>query len=137
MKKQYLGSCACGAIQFEVQLDLSHDSTTTSTRCNCRWCTKVRYWGLITSPLDFRLLKGESDLGDYSKSEAGHHRFCKHCGTQTFGHGHLPELGGDFCSVHLACLDGLTPEERAQIPIQYLDGLQDLWWQPPAITAYL
>lgn len=133
MQQTHTGSCACGAIRFQADCDLSEGST----RCNCRWCAKVRYWGRLIPPASFKLLAGEAELGDFSRSEVGHHRYCLRCGTQLYGHGHLAELGGDFCSINIACLDSLGPAELAALPVTYVDGRHDNWWQPPAITAYL
>ena len=133
MKKTYTGSCHCGTVRYQAELDLE----AGTSRCNCRYCAKTRYWGNMAKPEEFKLLAGEERLGDYSRHPAGHHRFCMDCGTQTFGHGNIPELGGEFCSVNVATLDHLSPEDLAKLPINYVDGLQDNWWNQPAVTAYL
>lgn len=133
MKTTYHGSCHCGAVRYQAEMDLS----AGTTRCNCTYCTKTRYWGAHVQPYEFTLLAGEEALSDYCKSEAGHHRFCRHCGAHAFGHGDIPEMNGPYYSVNIACLDGLAPEERAAIPVEYLDGLHDNWWNPPAVSSYL
>ncbi|MEZ0369033.1 MAG: GFA family protein [Candidatus Sericytochromatia bacterium] len=133
MKQTYTGSCHCGAIRYQAELDLS----AGSARCNCRYCSKIRYWGIMAKPAEFKILAGEADLQDYTRHEAMHHRFCRHCGANPFGHGNIPEIGGEFVSVNIACLDGLSAEQLAEIPIKYSDGLNDNWWNPPAITKHL
>jgi hypothetical protein len=77
-------------------------------------------------PSAFRLLSGQEVLGDYTRSEAGHARFCKVCAIRPFGHGNIPELGGEYYSVNLNCLDGA---DLTGAPVTYLDGRHDTWAQ--------
>jgi hypothetical protein len=120
--RTYRGSCHCGAVRFEADFDPS----TGTTRCNCTVCTKTGWWGICVKPSAFRLLSGQEFLGDYSRSEAGHARFCKVCGIRAFGHGDIPELGGAYYSINLNCLDGV---DLSGVPVKYLDGLHNTWEQ--------
>ena len=72
-----------------------------------------------------------------SARQEGHHRFCHACGIAAFGDGDVKEIGGAFVSVNVACLDDIMPEELAKLPIQYMDGRHDNWFQPPKVTSYL
>ncbi len=127
--RTYKGSCACRAVRFEADFDPS----AGTTQCNCTICTKTRAWGIIVKPSAFRLIAGEEVLGDHSRYEAGHARFCKTCGIRVFGHGNIPELGGEFCSVNLNCLDDA---DLTGVPVAYLDGLHDTW-APIGSTTYV
>ncbi|WP_114953078.1 GFA family protein [Sphingosinicella terrae] len=134
MKKTHQGSCHCGAVRFEVDVDL--DAGTS--RCNCSFCSKDRSWGTLAKPEDFRLVSGANSLSDYQFGTfSGHHRFCSRCGVHVFGEGEVEALGGAFVSIQVATLDDLGQAELAALPILYQDGRNDNWWNVPEETRHL
>lgn len=133
MLKTYKGSCHCGAVRFEADIDLAQGTV----RCNCSICIKVRFWPAVVQPGAFRLLAGEGELTKYQfNSLRDTHLFCRHCGVRSFGTGDSPRWG-KFYGVNVTCLDDVTDAELAAAPITYLDGRADNWESPPAEVRHL
>ena len=132
MELTYRGSCHCGTIRFEADIDLK----AGTFKCNCEMCTKTRMWGAIVKPEAFRLVAGETELVDY-RPDRIHHLFCKHCGVRPFAWGEDQSLGGKFYAIRVYCLDDVDVDELMSAPVKYHDGRNDNYGSPPAETRLL
>jgi hypothetical protein len=132
--KTYSGSCHCGAVRFEADLDLGEGTV----KCNCSSCTKARSWLVIASPDRFRLTAGADSQANYQWTPPGRpgpnaeFHFCKNCGVRTPARGIAEALGGAFHAIQVTLLDDVDPDELAGAPIRYVDGRNDHFDQSPA-----
>jgi hypothetical protein len=134
-KQTYRGSCHCGRIKFEADLDLS----AGTSKCNCTNCWKKRLWSARARPEDFRSLGGEQELSGYKPGASiGHRGFCKHCGVIPYGWVDAAEWNdGAYVSISVAALDDLDPAELLAAPVRYCDGRANSWWNEPAEKRHL
>jgi hypothetical protein len=133
MHKTYTGSCHCGAVRFEADLDL----TQPTFRCNCSICRRNRFWVAVARPEGLRLLAGESELTKYVFGpKKNWHFFCRHCGVRPFGVGNETPTGKMY-GVNIGCLEGLSEEQLSKVPITYVDGMNDRWDRAPQFFAHI
>jgi hypothetical protein len=131
--RTYRGSCHCGAVAFECDLDLAGGTQ----RCNCSSCSKQRLWKAMVGEGAFRLLQGDEVLTDYQfGSERIRHRFCRICGVKPYGIADIAELGRLY-AINVACLDGLSDVQRAHIPVRFENGREGDYDHAPAEGRYL
>lgn len=112
MMQTYQGSCHCGAIKFEIDIDF-----TEFTRCDCSLCRKKNAIMAKVSEKQFRLIQGEDKLGLYMwNSHIAKHHFCNECGIYTF---HRKRVSPDFLGINVFCLDNI---DISDVPIVDVDG---------------
>lgn len=132
------GSCHCGAVRFEADIDLA----AGTIRCNCSHCWKARTWFTLVDPDRFRLLGGADAQSEYRWSPSGrpsnlHFRFCRICGIRTPGYGEHGPSGGPFWFIPVAALDDVGVDELAAAPLRYVDGRHDRYDRAPDDTRLL
>ena len=133
MKQTYTGGCHCGVVRYEADIDFSQGTV----RCNCSICAKSRTWLAGISGDDFRLLQGEGEITQYQfNAHRIAHCFCKNCGVKSFAQNASPD-GKKFVAIVVSCLDGLSDEQLAALPVMYVDGRNDNFKAPPKETRYL
>ena len=111
---QYQGSCQCGKVAFEVEGEINE-----AYSCNCSRC--ARLGGLLWfAPREkFTLLRGEDDLTTFKfNKNVIEHRFCRHCGIQSFALGQDPR-GNKMAAINIRCLDDFAPDS---VPVKQVNG---------------
>lgn len=112
--KKYVGSCHCGKVEYEVEMDLKN-----AISCNCSVCMKRGTLLNFVPESQFRLISGENELQDYVfNKKVIHHYFCKTCGILSFGKGIVPG-GIQVVAINLRCLEGI---DLKTLIIQEYDG---------------
>jgi len=131
--RTYTGSCHCGAIRFETELDLSAESK----RCNCSYCAKVRAWFAFAKGAESMRLLEDRGVSVYRWTPPGFsephltYTFCRVCGVRTYASGAVEALGGPFYAISVPTLD-LTDEERVALPVRYINGRDGRYDEVPA-----
>ncbi|MCZ0951991.1 MAG: GFA family protein [Rhodospirillaceae bacterium] len=98
------GSCHCGAIEFEVELD---NGLTELRRCGCSICFRKGAVMCSVPLAKLRLLQGQDHLSLYQwNTRTARHYFCSRCGIYTH---HQRRSNPDEYGVNAACLEGTDP----------------------------
>ena len=109
------GSCHCGAVSFNADLDLSKPAVI----CNCSMCGRAGTMLSFITPDKFTLEKGEDSLTSYKfNKHVIDHLFCKVCGVKPFARGKNPK-GEQMIAVNLRVLDDVDVFHQ---PTQQFDG---------------
>ena len=129
----YHGSCHCGAIRYEADIDLA----AGTIKCNCSICNKMRFWACVVPSARFRLVAGQDAVSEYRfHLKRDGHCFCRHCGINVWSTGDAP-ASGPFHAVTVASLDDMPVDDLVAAPVRYIDGRNDNWATPPAEIRHL
>ncbi len=114
MKKTYSGSCHCGDVIFEVDMDLDH-----VRNCDCSLCRKR---GALIHRVDDGDLRIGTPLAAMSLYQwhtmVAKDYFCPRCGILPF---RRPRTAPEMWAVNVRCLDGVDLES---IPTERVHGSQ-------------
>lgn len=95
------GTCHCGAVQYDVELDLSQPVIG----CNCSMCGRAGTLLAFVPPAQFTLHEGEDALTSYKfNKHVIDHLFCSTCGIKPFARGKGPD-GSPMIAVNVRCLE--------------------------------
>jgi hypothetical protein len=106
------GACHCGAVRFRVRLS---DGLHSARRCTCSYC-RMRGAVAVSAPLDgLDILEGADKLSLYRfNTGVARHHFCSVCGIHTH---HRRRSNPNEYGVNVACLEGLSPFDFREVPI--------------------
>jgi hypothetical protein len=114
MPEHYHGSCQCGAVAFDAEVDISEPIT-----CNCSRCQRLGSVLAFAPRERFTLLQGADALTEYTfNRKVIRHQFCRICGIEPFAYAQRPD-GTPMVAINVNCLDGVDP--RA-LPARHFDG---------------
>jgi hypothetical protein len=110
----YSGGCQCGAVRYEVKLDLK----SPVVACNCSMCGRAGTLLSFVPASQFELKSGEGVLKDYQFNKKHiHHLFCAECGIKSFARGE--SAGAPMVAVNARCLDGV---DVSKLTVKEFDG---------------
>jgi len=108
----YKGSCHCGSVKFEVDLDLDHVRI-----CDCSICRKRGALNHRVEESQIRVLTDLEDMTLYQwHTKTARDYFCPTCGILPF---RRPRTAPKLWTVNVRCLDDVDLES---IPKVYLEG---------------
>ncbi|MBN8538111.1 MAG: GFA family protein [Deltaproteobacteria bacterium] len=108
------GSCHCGNVKFEVELNLQE-----AMACNCSICLRKGTLFSFVSADKFKLKSGNENLTDYQFGKKSiHHTFCSTCGVTAFVSGKMPD-GSPVMAINVRCLEEVEIEK---LVIKNFDG---------------
>ncbi|MCB1322311.1 MAG: GFA family protein [Leptospiraceae bacterium] len=113
-EEHYKGGCQCGAVKYEVDVDIDQSIT-----CNCSRCQPLGMVLAFTPRTKFHLHSGSDALTEFRFNKKSiEHLFCKICGVESFAYGQLPD-GTQMAAINVNCLEDVDP--RA-LQTQHMDG---------------
>lgn len=110
------GQCHCGTVRFAVELAGGFE---TIRRCTCSYCRMRGAVVAMAGAGGVRILQGAEALTQYRfHSGTALHFFCARCGIYTH---HQRRSAPGLFAVNVACLDGVSPFDFAEVPV--VDGV--------------
>jgi hypothetical protein len=98
------GTCHCGAVTFEVDLD---NGLENLRRCNCSLCRRKGAIMMGVPETRIRIISGAEHLSMYQwNTRVAEHFFCSHCGIYTH---HRRRSNPREFGINIGCLHGVDP----------------------------
>ena len=110
------GSCHCGAVEFEVKLEIGLDQ---AQRCDCSMCRRRSAYMSDVKLEGLEVTKGADKLTLYQwNTKTAKHYFCKICGIYTH---HQRRSNPKEYGFNIACIEGIDPYELGRDDVS--DGI--------------
>ena len=110
--KTYQGSCHCGKIRFEVDMELDHVRV-----CDCSICYKRGALNHRVEDSQLRIHNSLDELSLYQwHTKTARDYFCPECGILPF---RIPRDTQGIWAVNVRCLEDV---DIASIPVKKVDG---------------
>ena len=104
------GTCHCGAVEFEVQLENGLDGLR---RCDCSLCRRKGAIMAMAKKSALTITRGEDKLSLYQwNTKVAKHYFCSVCGIYTH---HQRRIAPDEYGFNVACVDEIDLDELGDI----------------------
>ena len=107
------GTCHCGAVEFQVELE---GGLQDLRRCSCSLCRRK---GAIMAcvPLDkLKIVQGKDKLSLYQwNTKTAKHYFCSICGIYTH---HQRRSNPKEFGFNVACIEGVDPLALGKVPVR-------------------
>jgi hypothetical protein len=111
-EQHYRGGCQCGAVAYEVDVDIDQALT-----CNCSRCKPMGFVLAFAPRNKFTLNAGEDATTEYLFNTGKiKHRFCATCGIESFAIGTGPD-GSEMAAINLNCLEGVDARALSAKPV--------------------
>ena len=99
----HTGSCRCGAVVYEVDMDLDG-----LVECNCSHCYRKGLVLGFVAPDAFRLTAEGPQIEYLFNAHKIRHLFCDTCGVQSFARGEKPN-GDKVIAINVRTLTDIEP----------------------------
>lgn len=112
----YQGSCHCGRISYEVDVEQQPEAALS---CNCSICQRRGHllWFMPRAALHLKTPEADMSVYSFNKHRI-RHCFCPVCGSAPFGLG-SDGKGNETAAINVRCLEGV---DIAALTVKHFDG---------------
>lgn len=112
MTKVAKGSCHCGSVTFEAELE---DGFENVRHCDCSLCKRKGAYVASVPVGKLKVTSGEEYLSLYQwNTGVAKHYFCKKCGIYTH---HQRRSNPNEMGFNIGCIEGVNPFDWSPAPV--------------------